>query len=128
MAIDKKKLVTLEKGKELFDNYTKGNYDLINSQRLKLDSRSYWYSIEELENYISYLKENIPQLNPKKVGVRIFMGTYGEGEELEGKNVSGYQTVFMYPSMADETNLESNSFSSISEDIGYNRGKMSPPL
>ncbi len=128
MAIDPKKVVSFQEGKELFDNYSKGNYPLINANRKKADSRSYWFSIQELEDYLAFLKKEMGNLDTQKMGIRIYLGTYGEGSEVDGQDVSGYQTIFLYPEEKATFHFQETSEKSEGSDLGYNRTYLSPPM
>ncbi len=117
----KNKLITAQEAKEMYDNYTNGNYKLINDHRdpSQPDSRSYWFSFEDLLGYIDHLKRE--GLTGQGMGLRIFMGAYGDNVRLEGEEVGGYQNVFLSPTKQDET-----SFSERSESL-MNKGILSPP-
>ncbi len=97
-----KKLITYEQAEVLFDEYSNTNYKLINEVRPNdlPDSRSYWYSLEDLENYLNYVKTMGRKKGYKNLGIRIYLGKYPKGEKISPKQKDGsqgYQTIFMIP-------------------------------
>ena len=66
------------------------------------DNRSSLFTIEELENYINYLKESEKGID----GIRIYLGSYGE--DMDKK--SNKTTVFLAPTKKGEDNTTLNSF------------------
>lgn len=75
------------------------------------DSYATWFSIEELEKYLQYVKDNIPA--EEIPGIRIYFGNYG-ADVASKKNQS---TVFLAPtrkkvSQQDETkSINENDYS-----------------
>lgn len=97
----KKKLITHEEARVLFDEYSATNNKvLMESRNGSPDSRWYWFSIEEMEGYIKYVKENAQEKNLKDVGIRIYMGKYPTNHpanKMAKPEYAGYQTVFLMP-------------------------------
>jgi len=86
-------LISFEKGKELNKNYNDKRGTLVTEKSGLEDANAFWFSIEELERYIAYVKENAVEKGYSVDGIRIYLGVYPETEE---KN-AGYTTVFLTP-------------------------------
>ncbi|WP_300566905.1 hypothetical protein [Flavobacterium sp.] len=93
-AIKPKQLISVEKAKELNGNYNSKRADLHSKAIGKEDANAIWYSLEELENYIEYVKSEGEQQGYAVDGIRFYLGVYSE---VEGKGKSGYTTIFLSP-------------------------------
>lgn len=97
----KSKLITKEEARVLFDEYSRTNNMILTQARNgNPDSRWYWFSLEEMESYIQYVKENADKQNLKDVGIRIYLGKYPENhpsDKMAKPEFAGYQTVFLMP-------------------------------
>jgi hypothetical protein len=99
-----------------------------NSKRLgKEDSLSVWYSVEELEEFISKIKEHGGD------GIRMYFGVYAE-HHAEQPLYAGRQTIVMVATKQKET-PEGNankdlyiSGKSGTEILAYNSGLICPPF
>ncbi|MFD1096433.1 hypothetical protein [Salegentibacter chungangensis] len=82
---------------DLLKNWLKGPGNAIKGKGLK-DAYETWFSIEELEKYIKYVKEHIPA--EEKPGIRVYYGKYAQGG---GPNpTKGLTTVFLAPTKEEE--------------------------
>ncbi len=52
-----RQLISNEEAKQLNENYNSTRHRLISSTIEKEDANAIWYSLEELENYIYYIKK-----------------------------------------------------------------------
>ncbi|MCJ7934097.1 MAG: hypothetical protein MUW56_10795 [Chryseobacterium sp.] len=97
----KKKLISYREGRVLFDEYSRTNNVILTKYRNgEPDSRWYWFSLEEMEGYIKYVKENAKKQKLKKVGIRIYMGKYPMNHpknRMAKPEYAGYQTIFLVP-------------------------------
>lgn len=97
----KKKLISYSEGQVLFDEYTRTNNAILTKYRNgEPDSRWYWFSLEEMEGYIKYVKENARKQKLKNVGIRIYMGKYPANHpknRMAKPEYAGYQTIFLVP-------------------------------
>ena len=48
--------------------------------------RDFWYSVEELQEYLDFVKERSEAQGVKNPGIRIFLGAYPENHEKNGEN------------------------------------------
>lgn len=97
----KKKLITHEDAQILFDEYTRTNNKVLaDSRNGNPDSRWYSFTIEEMEGYIQYVKEQAKEQNIKNVGIKIYMGKYPANHptnKMAKPEFGGYQTIFLMP-------------------------------
>lgn len=97
----KKKLISYREGRVLFDEYTRTNHEALTKYRNgEPDSRWYWFSLEDMEGYIKYVKENARKQNLKNPGIRIYMGKYPLNHpknRMAKPEYAGYQTIFLAP-------------------------------
>lgn len=90
-----KQLITKEFAKVLNDNYNKTRYPLIKNLIKKEDANAIWFSIEELENYIAYAKEEAAKQKFQMDGIRFHFGSYPEDKLYAEK--AGLTTIFLAP-------------------------------
>ncbi|STD11676.1 hypothetical protein [Chryseobacterium carnipullorum] len=65
----KKKLISYKEGRVLYNEYSRtNNVVLTRSRNGEPDSRWYWFSVEDLEGYIKYVKETAKKQKLKKPG------------------------------------------------------------
>ncbi|HSI68929.1 MAG TPA: hypothetical protein VK941_01765 [Gillisia sp.] len=70
------------------------------------DTRDFWYSLDELQEYLDYVREKSKEQGVTKPGIRFFLGAYPAGVN------KGYSTIFLAPTkekvsaVAGETELE----------------------
>lgn len=58
---------------------------------------SSWYSLEDLEGYINYVKEQALEQKVNVNGIRFYFGVYPETED---ESIAGRNTLFMCPTKA----------------------------
>lgn len=96
--IDKTTAETMEK------LYVENQYAVINRYNLSRgdhepDSRETIFSLDELENYIAYVKENSGVLGLKDLGIRVYQGAV----EADGKT---FTTIFFAPTNEGNNTME----------------------
>lgn len=100
------KLITHQDAQVLFDEYTKTNNKILTESRNgQPDSRWYSFTIEEMEGYIQYVKEQAKEKNIKNVGIKIYMGKYPANHptnKMAKPEYAGYQTIFLMPTTKKE--------------------------
>ncbi|MGX7666363.1 hypothetical protein [Flavobacterium pedocola] len=87
-------LISVERGIELSSNYCVQKGSLLKTAMGNDDANAVWYSLEELENYIAYIKSE--GLNKGYVvdGIRFYLGLY---PETDLGNKAGHTTIFLAP-------------------------------
>lgn len=97
----KKKLISYKEGRVLYNEYSRtNNVVLTRSRNGEPDSRWYWFSVEDLEGYIKYVKETAKKQKLKNPGIRIYMGKYPMNHpknKMAKPEYAGYQTIFLVP-------------------------------
>lgn len=88
-----KQLIKAEKAKELNRNYIETRHRLISGSIGKEDANAAWYSLEELENYINYIKKEGKAKGYKVDGIRFYLGAYPNDNSAEGNMT----TIFLTP-------------------------------
>lgn len=96
-------VITQDKAKELNDGWTEKNIGKFSkgaSMKFENDDRSFWWTIEDIKNYLDYsehiAKENGHELN----GLRVYLGAYPN---------TGKTTLFMVPTIKNPTSKASMS-------------------
>lgn len=88
-------LITKEFAKQLNVNYNNRKASLTAKKAQKEDANAIWYSLEELENYIHYIKTNGAKDGYNVDGIRFYFGVYPDDEKHGEK--AGLTTLFLVP-------------------------------
>ncbi|KAF2326716.1 hypothetical protein [Flavobacterium ginsenosidimutans] len=88
-------LITKEFAKQLNVNYNNKRASLTAKKAQKEDANAIWYSLEELENYIHYIKTNGANDGYNVDGIRFYFGVYPDDEKHGEK--AGLTTLFLVP-------------------------------
>lgn len=90
-------LITQEFAKQLNVNFNskREKAGIAAKSKLKQDANAIWYSLEELENYIHYIKVKGAQDGYNVDGIRFYFGVYPEDEKHGEK--AGMTTLFLAP-------------------------------
>lgn len=120
----RKKLITHRDAQILFDEYTKTNNRVLAASRNgQPDSRWYSFTIEEMEGYIKYVKENAKKQNLKNVGIKIYMGKYPANHpanKMAKPEYAGYQTIFLMPTAKRQRSSDANMKSRVTGEADEN--------
>lgn len=92
-------VISVKKATELSNNFD-ARYDTISALIGKPDNRSSWHSIQELEQYIAYIKKEGKERGLDVDGIRIYFGAYGP-KEVGREN---YSTLFLVPTVKGSSN------------------------
>ncbi|MNK38571.1 hypothetical protein D3C87_571620 [compost metagenome] len=88
-------LITKEFARQLNVNYNNKRASLSAKREQKEDANAIWYSLEELENYIHYIKTNGAKEGYNVDGIRFYFGVYPD-DEAHGEK-AGLTTLFLVP-------------------------------
>ncbi|MEN2489027.1 hypothetical protein AAYQ05_14605 [Flavobacterium sp. B11] len=88
-------LITKEFARQLNVNYNNKKASLTAKKAEKEDANAIWYSLEELENYIHYIKTNGAKDGYDVDGIRFYFGVYPD-DEAHGEK-AGLTTLFLVP-------------------------------
>jgi DNA polymerase sigma len=91
-----KQLISPKFAEELNKRYNAERHKLISSVINREDANAIWYSIEELENYINYVKKEGEKQKIKVDGIRFYLGVYPDDAKTYG-NKAGLTTIFLTP-------------------------------
>lgn len=102
-------LITPQTADEMEELYVSNQYAVLNKALIAAgdnqpDSRETWFSIEEMERYIAYVKRASDSLGYKNLGIRIYQA--GKKE----RNGKIYTTVFLTPTHRNEPKVSIGSF------------------
>jgi len=86
------KCITVEEARALQNNWTKSRGREIERGQGYEDTREFWYSIAELEEYIEFVKEKSQEQGIKNPGLRVYLGAYPS----QGQKKS-FTTIFLSP-------------------------------
>jgi len=86
-------LITRKFAKDLHLNFMKYRASIIAKYIKKEDANAVWFSLEELENYIHYIKSKGEETGFDVNGIRIYFGVYPEQKKYAEK--AGLMTVFL---------------------------------
>lgn len=109
------KLITNEEASELNACYKEKQNSGFGKEDDNGFSCSSWYSLEDLEGYINYVKQEALDKGVTVDGIRFYFGVYPEN--MKDKSKAGQNTLFMCPTMAtvqlfkddDDDDAEGNS-------------------
>lgn len=120
------KVVNTQHAEELIHNYKKERWAHSSRRMGKPDSLSVWYSVEELEDFLTMIKEAGGD------GVKLHFGAYSE-EFAARPEYAGRQTVVMLGTKAKEVDgkvVNKNIYQQSSKGtslLAYNFGTLCPP-
>lgn len=97
------KCVTVEEARDLQENWKNSRGKEIERGQGYVDSREFWYSIEELQEYLDYVKEKSKEQGVKQPGIRIYFGAYPKSQQKRS-----FSTVFLAPTKEAVAEIEEN--------------------
>lgn len=97
------KCVTVEEARDLQENWKNSRGKEIERGQGYVDSREFWYSIEELQEYLDYVKEKSKEQGVKHPGIRIYFGAYPKSQQKRS-----FSTVFLAPTKEAVAEIEEN--------------------
>jgi len=101
------KCITVAKAKELQNKWKETRALEIEQAQGYQDTREFWYSLEELQEYLDYVKDQSNAQGINKPGIRIYFGAYAKTPTKKS-----YATIFLAP-----TKEKSNSILEDGEDV-----------
>jgi hypothetical protein len=118
-------LITKALAIELNQNYISKRSNVISAAIGYDDANAIWYSIEELENYITYVKAEAGSIGYVAEGIRLYFGVYENKPEYG--DLAGMTNVFLCPTGYEEGGAPSKS--DIAEIQPMNMGTIgNPPI
>lgn len=92
------KCLSVAEARKLQDDWKESRGKEIERGQGYEDTREFWYSLEELQEYLDYVKEKSKEQGIEKPGIRIYLGAYPKSEN--GKSLS---TVFLAPTKENKS-------------------------
>ncbi len=89
-----KKCISVDKARELQERWVKSRGKEIERGQGYQDTREFWFSLDELQEYIDYVREESKNQGAENPGIRIYFGAYPPGQNNRSKS---YTTVFLAP-------------------------------
>jgi len=86
-------LITKKFAKELHLNFMKYRASIIAKYIKREDANAVWFSVEELENYIHYIKSKGEKKGYDVKGIHFYFGVYPESKKYAEK--AGLMTLFL---------------------------------
>lgn len=97
-VVKPKGVITVAQAKKLNANWTLHRKAAVDSaakeQGRDVDDRSTWWSLDDIENYITYAKGQSDSLGYTMTGIRVYLGVYGDNYGQTKKNLT---TMYMVP-------------------------------
>ena len=94
-----KDTITCNYAKKLSENWEKNNdiemKSKENANGKKKKMRSVWWSLEEVNEYLAFAKEESTALGYTMTGIRVYLGNYGDTKK--GPNKKQRNTMFIVP-------------------------------
>ncbi|MCX2681496.1 hypothetical protein OOZ15_16200 [Galbibacter sp. EGI 63066] len=91
------KCISPKKAKKLQEKYIKTIEKALKKEFGKEQCRDFWWPLEEIEEYIAYVKSETKDKDYKNLGLRFFLGKYEDDEN------DGSATMFIAPTGTKET-------------------------
>jgi hypothetical protein len=111
----KEKLITNEQAIQLNECYKEKQHGFGAENDNNLSCSS-WYSLEDLEGYINYVKQQALEKKVTVDGIRFYFGVYPK--DIADKSKAGQNTLFMCPTSAGEESFKEDDGNEVnSEDI-----------
>lgn len=109
-----KKCISVEKAKALQNKWKESRAKDIDLVQGYQDTREFWYSVEELQEYLNYVKERSAEQGIKNPGIRIYFGAYPKSSVRKS-----YATVFLAATKERLIPIEGEDENSIYPDNNY---------
>jgi hypothetical protein len=125
-----KQLITKQDAIQLCANFKSSKANVLKTAKGTDDANAIWYSLEELEDYIAYIKSEALAKNYVVDGIRFYLGAYPKDANLGVK--SEMTTIFLTPTgkkANDYTGVGATGSPDISDIAPMNYGTMGiPPI
>lgn len=105
------KCIPIEEARKLQEIWKSSRGKEIERAQKYVDTREFWYSLAELEEYLNYVKQKSAEEGVSNPGIRIYFGAYPEAGSKKS-----YSTVFLAPtkpldSMENTEDTQENNYS-----------------
>lgn len=97
MSTKPTKCISVEEARELHDQWNNSRAGDMKKNLGFEDTREFHWTVDELQEYLDYVKDKSKILGVKKPGIRVYLGAYPKHKCKKGKGLS---TVFFAPTGA----------------------------
>lgn len=104
--------ISFEEANRLEETYKQTRATILNDTLGYEDTREFWFSLDTLKKYISYVEQEGARMGKKGLGLRVYLGAYPTQSNYPD---SGYSTVFLVPTAKSERNSLKQGFFPIDE-------------
>ena len=87
-----KKCISVDAARKEQDEWVKTRGKDIREAEGYEDTREFWYSVDELQEYLDYVREKSKEQGVEKPGIRFYLGAYPKTKEKKS-----YTTMFLSP-------------------------------
>ncbi|HKL36867.1 MAG TPA: hypothetical protein VJ899_11305 [Salegentibacter sp.] len=87
-----KKCISVEEARKEQDEWVNTRGKEIQRGQGYEDTREFWYSVDELQEYLDYVREKSKEQGVEKPGIRFYLGAYPKTKEKKS-----YTTMFLSP-------------------------------
>ena len=101
--------ISVEEARELQDTWNKTRGKELKTRLGFEDTREFWWSVEELEEYLNYVKKESLKQGIQNPGIRVYFGAYSKEKCQEKK---GFSTLFLSPTESPSGSFTTASSSS----------------
>ncbi|MDO1500888.1 hypothetical protein Q2T40_12175 [Winogradskyella maritima] len=116
-VIKPKGVITPAQARVLNDNWTKKGQVFLDSVETRPDNRSSWWSIDDINSYITYADKQTDSLGFDLTGLRMYYGRYSNNAP---NGNADYATIFIVPTGKKKNTTSEGSFVPIK--INYQGG------
>ncbi|HSP12158.1 MAG TPA: hypothetical protein VLO29_06505, partial [Salegentibacter sp.] len=109
--------ISVEEARKEQDEWVKTRGKAIERGQGYEDTREFWYSLEELQEYLDYVREKSREQGVEKPGIRIYLGAYPQSNEKKS-----YSTIFFAPTKEKSKATDEEK----SEDVDENNYEIEP--
>ncbi len=95
------KCISIEEAKDLQRTWQDSRGKEIERGQGYQDTCEFWYSLDEVQEYLDYVRKRSEEQGVQNPGIRIYLGAY-----KDSGNKKGYSTVFLAPTLEKASHEE----------------------
>lgn len=105
----KEHLISYKEAQVLKNEYIDTRYAIINDSLFKnskrKDTREFWFSMETMEQYLAYVKQEAKDKGYTDLGLRIYFAAYPKGFK-DPRGDPGFSTIYIWPTIEENHPLQ----------------------
>src|SRR5690606_14508146 len=91
MSKKPKKCISVKEARKLEKNYVETIEKTLKKELGCEECREFWWSLEEIEEYIDYVKSEAKEKGYKNQGLRFYLGHYGKNKSKDNEHTTKYK-------------------------------------